>query len=317
MKFKASAIVLVSLFLASSLVTPNSSTAQSTIQKATVLQVYDGDTIDVRFEDDGRRESIRYVGVSAPELDECFGPEAKRANEQLVDQKEVYLEMNPLGGGGFQQDRDGRILAYVWLDPEGTDLVHVRLAQSGHVRLDPLEVKDRDVTDDPSFFPVRYSEQIVTAQIAAARQRLGWWGKCDPYSSSDLPVAAIKFWGDEEIAYIVNRGNQPIDIGQRWEIRDSTESERNRLRFNTITGQPCLLSAGGLLRVHSGSGVKEEQRKTNTPCNQSEIDIYWTGNTIWDNDGDKALLFNPEGTRVYEYVYPAKEAFKRQRDQTV
>ncbi|OGF55672.1 MAG: hypothetical protein A2Z21_01585 [Candidatus Fraserbacteria bacterium RBG_16_55_9] len=281
MKFKASAVGLVTLLLALSLVTPNSSIAQGALQKATVLEVQDGDTIDVRFED-GRREPIRYVGISAPELDECFGPEAKGANEQLVLQKEV------------------------WLDPETTDSVHVRLTKSGHLRLDPREVKDRDVRDNPSFSPVRYSEQIIAAQIAAAGQRLGWWGECDPYRSSDLAIAAIKFWGDEEIAYIVNRGNQPIDIGQGWEIRDSTESERNRLKFNTITGQPCLLPAGGLLRIHSGSGIKEEQRKTSTPCNQSEIDIYWTGNTIWDNDGDKARLFNPEGTLVYEYVYPPR-----------
>ncbi len=304
-KFKASVLGVIALLLSLSLVTSDSSIAQGTVQKVTALEVQDGDTIDVRFED-GRRERIRYVGVSAPELDECFGPEAKVANEQLILQKEVYLEMNPIGDGGFQQDRDGRILAYVWLDSEKTDLVHVRLTQSGHVRLDPLEVKDRDVRDNPSFFPVRYSEQIIAVQIAAARQRSGWWGQCDPYRSSNFAIAAIKFWGDDEVIYILNRGTQPIDIGQAWEIRDSTESERNRLRFNEITGQPCLLPADGLLRVHSGSGVKEEQRKTNTPCNQPEIDIYWTGNTIWDNDGDQARLFNPEGTLVYEYVFPPR-----------
>ena len=263
LKFKASAVGLVTLLLASSLVTPNSSIAQGALQKATVLEVQDGDTIDVRFED-GRREPIRYVEVSAPELNECFGPEAKGANEQLVLQKEVWLEMNPLGDARFQQDRGGRILAYVWRDPETTDLIHVRLAKSGHLGLDPREVKDRDVRDNPSFFPVRYAEQIIAAQIAAAGQRLGWWGNCDPYRSSDLAIALIKFWGDEEIAYIVNRGNQPIDIGQGWEIRDSTD------------------------------------------CNQLEIDIYWTGNTIWDNDGDKARLFNPEGTLVYEYLHPPR-----------
>ena len=282
------------------LLAPNSSSAQDTSLKVTVLEVHDGDTITrAKFEDGRIIEGVRYVGANAPELKECFGLQAKGANEQLVLQKEVWLEMNPQDGGGFQQDLYGRFLAYVWLDSEKTDLVQVQLVQSGYARLDPY-----DVTDDPGLFSTRYSEQIIAAQIAAARQRLGWWGECDPYRSSDLAIAAAKFWGEDETIYIVNRGTQPIDIGQGWEIRDSTESKRNRLKFNTITGQPCLVPAGGLLYVHSG--VTKEQPMTHTPCNQLEIHIYWTGNPIWNNDADKVRLFNPEGTLVYEYVYPPR-----------
>jgi hypothetical protein len=52
-------------------------------------------------------------------------------------------------------------------------------------------------------------------------------------------------------------------------------------------------------RVHSGSGITEEQRKTHTPCSEEEIDIYWTGNRIWDNDGYVAKLFDSDGQLVY------------------
>ena len=308
-KVKVGVLGIIALLFALVLPELNSSSAQGTLQKATVLEVRDGDTIRVEFED-GRGEWVRYAGIDAPELENCSGTEAREANGKLVNHvnhKEIWLEKNPQDGD-YERDRDGRILAYVWLEAEKLNLAQVRLVQSGAVRFNPGQYIKDDV--DLPFFPVRYAQQIMAAQIAAAQQRAGWWGECDPYHGSDLATAAIKYWGDEEIVYIVNRGAKPIDLGQGWVLRDSTESDRNRLQFSTITGPTCLLPAGGLLRVHSGPGISEEQRKTHTRCNEMEIDLYWTGYKIWGNKGDRARLFNPEGALMHEYIYPPHLAYE-------
>lgn len=276
--------------------------AQPQLQEAFVRDVRDGDTIEVVFPDDAR-EGIRYEGISAPELDACFGEEARTANEDSVLQKDVWLEMNPQGGD-FERGRNRRILAYVWLDPERSDSVQVRLVEAGYALLDARNVKDEDVNQDPTLFPIRYAERILESQISAAGARRGWWADCDPYGDSGMVVAAVKHWGSVETVYILNRGEDPIDLGPGWALWDDSGSSRNHLEFNRITGPSCILPPGGLLRVHSGRGIPEEQRKTNTPCNEEEIDIYWTGNRVWDNGGDKAKLFSPDGILIYEYTYP-------------
>jgi endonuclease YncB( thermonuclease family) len=273
---------------------------QYPLQKAIVLDVRDGDTIDVRFEE-GERDSIRYVGISAPELNDCFGEEAKGANENVVLQKDVWLEKNPKDGG-YERDRNRRILAYVWSDPDRNALVQTRLVQEGYALLDP-----NYVTDDPEAFSARYAGQIIEAQVKTARERLGWWGACDLYKGSDIVVAAVKYWGDNEVVYIVNRGSTSVDLGQGWVLWDDSGSDRNKLAFSKITGPSCLLPPGGMLRVYSGPDVPENKRKTHTPCNEVEIDLYWTGRKIWNNDKDVAYLSNSGDNLVHKYKYPPFE----------
>src|SRR5690606_4359159 len=60
---------------------------------ATVINVVDGDTIDVLI--DGEEYRVRYIGVDTPEVYggvDCFGPEASQANKDLVDGQTVELE---------------------------------------------------------------------------------------------------------------------------------------------------------------------------------------------------------------------------------
>ncbi len=99
-------------------------------QPALVKRVVDGDTAIMRI---GEREyRVRYIGVDAPESVtpdqpvERMGPEAARANRELVEGKWVCLERD-------QSDTDqyGRALRYVWL---GDRLINRELVASGYVR---------------------------------------------------------------------------------------------------------------------------------------------------------------------------------------
>src|SRR5215471_8549151 len=103
--------------------------AQSESLPATVFNVVDGDTSDVRFED-GRTERIRLIGIDTPETVDprkpvqCFGREASAHAHELLDSQNVGIELDPSQG---ERDIYGRMLAYIWLS-DGRDFGEVMIA---------------------------------------------------------------------------------------------------------------------------------------------------------------------------------------------
>lgn len=82
-----------------------------------VVSVVDGDTVKVRMS--GRLESVRLIGIDAPETNapgrpvQCFGPEATAKAKDLLAGKAVRLEYDESQG---RRDRFDRLLAYAWVD---------------------------------------------------------------------------------------------------------------------------------------------------------------------------------------------------------
>jgi hypothetical protein len=95
-----------------------------------VVQVVDGDTIEVEM--DGRRHTVRYIGIDTPEVADprrpvmCYGEEASRRNRQLVEGRTVLLEKNV-----SETDRYGRLLRYVWADGVFVNAALVRRDMQG------------------------------------------------------------------------------------------------------------------------------------------------------------------------------------------
>jgi len=99
--------------------------------EAQVVRIIDGDTIVVRT-GDGREETVRYIGVDAPEIPWDAGDEriysgpgwaARTANQQLVAGRTVRLELD-----AQHRDAYGRLLAYVYV---GDVMVNARLVEDG------------------------------------------------------------------------------------------------------------------------------------------------------------------------------------------
>lgn len=132
-----------------------------------VVYVTDGDTINVLV--DGTPQSVRLIGIDAPELShnekkgQCFGEEAQEAITALVEKKNVSLVADPT-----QDDRDvyGRLLRYV-IAEDGTK-VNEYLVSEGYAR--------------EYTFIVPYQEQRVfkEAEVAAKEGKKGLWSECYP-----------------------------------------------------------------------------------------------------------------------------------------
>jgi micrococcal nuclease len=136
----------------------------TTFGRAEVVRVVDGDTIRVRL--DGRTERVRYIGVDTPEsvkpgtAVQCFAKRAAAANAALVAGRSVRLV-----GDVEQRDRYGRLLAYVYREPDGA-FVNARLVRDGYART---------LTIAPNVAHARQLSQLARAARESGR---GLWAAC-------------------------------------------------------------------------------------------------------------------------------------------
>lgn len=100
----------------------------------TVLEVIDGDTLDIDIPDkDFPDTRVRLLGVDTPETRHptvglmYYGPEASAFTKRLAEGRTVTILLDTVGD---QRDRYGRLLAYVRL-PDGRSL-NEELIRTGH-----------------------------------------------------------------------------------------------------------------------------------------------------------------------------------------
>jgi micrococcal nuclease len=136
----------------------------TTFGRAEVVRVVDGDTIRVRL--DGRTERVRYIGVDTPESVkpgtpvQCFAKRAAAANAALVAGRSVRLV-----GDVEQRDRYGRLLAYVYREPDGA-FVNAQLVRDGYART---------LTIAPNVAHARQFAQLARTAREGSR---GLWAAC-------------------------------------------------------------------------------------------------------------------------------------------
>jgi len=236
----------------------------------TVVEVVDGDTIDVEL--DGARETVRLVGINTPERGECLADEAARWLRDRVGGREVALIADE-----SDRDRYGRLLRYVELDgvDVGAELVRAGLALARRYPPDTARADDYDA-----------------AQRAAEDAGAGMWGTsvCGAGTAdSTVAITEIRFdaagddnlnLGDEWVR-ITNTGGSPADLSG-WVLKDTSASHRYRFPDGFV------LAAGGSVTVRTGCGA------------DTAAELHWCseGSAVWNNDGDTALLLDPAGNIV-------------------
>ena len=136
-------------------------------QRARVVKVVDGDTVDVRLLPRGPRERVRLIGIDTPEVyggRECGGPAASRALKRMLPRgTRVSLVSDRTQD---LRDRYDRLLRYVTKLANDADAARTQLVRgNGEVY----------VYDDTPFVRVRSYRR---AEAAAKRADRGIWGRC-------------------------------------------------------------------------------------------------------------------------------------------
>jgi micrococcal nuclease len=183
-----------------------------------VERVVDGGTITVRIGD--RTETVRYIGLDASELDrpakrkQSAGLEAAEANRQFVEGLSVRLELDVQ-----ERDRDGRLLAYVYV---GDLMVNAELVAQGLATA---------TTVPPN---VKHQELLLKLQREARLLRLGLWrGANPPPPERESPSTPPR-----QVAQS-RPGVPPQDA---WTCPLTHPIKGN---FTTYSGEPCIYHMNG------------------------------------------------------------------------
>lgn len=113
------------------------------LYRSSFIRVIDGDTIQVMYEN--QESSVRLIGINTPE---SVHPEAEKnteagkaaadyLREKLAETETVWLEFDEQ-----QTDTYGRLLAYVWLEPDTADvskMLNVQLLEEGMAEVMTVE----------------------------------------------------------------------------------------------------------------------------------------------------------------------------------
>ncbi|MGH8872690.1 MAG: lamin tail domain-containing protein [Acidimicrobiia bacterium] len=243
---------------------------------ATVTSITDGDTLDVRLEDESVAQ-VRLIGINSPESNECFSEEATLALTALAP-VEGRIGMTT---DVSDVDQFDRLLRYLWV---GGMSVNEELVRRG------AAISRRYPPD------IAMAERLETAQGEAQGAQLGLWSPeaCGPRADANLSIIALEFDApgndnenlNEEWIEIRNDGDNLVDMSG-WGIKD--ESASNRYEFPAS----FTLAPGESVTIRTGCG---EDFGTG---------LFWCsiGSAVWNNDGDTAFLLDPNGNTHTSYGY--------------
>jgi len=94
--------------------------------------------------------------------------------------------------------------------------------------------------------------------------------------------------GSHEIIAIKNYGGQ-AQVMTDWKINSVVGNQWYYFPYG------YMLAAGATVRIHSGPDA----------ISDPPDDLLWKNVNIWNNEGDKAVLYDSVGQEVYSYCYKA------------
>lgn len=282
---------------------------------ARVLDVVDGDTIHVSI--DGRRYTVRYIGIDTPETVrpdhpvEWMGPEATAANEALVAGKTVYLEKDV-----SETDRYGRLLRYVYL-ADGT-MVNLELVRQGyaHAGSYPPDVKHQSRLNraerearEAGRGPLHQTQDGVWGRHLSRRTVSEGEGTPGPATRTPRPspspepqatgaggrsrgivIGTIHYRGEikpnepDEYCEIRNDGLEAVDLAG-WRLNAGSDGQ-------DMTFPSFLIQPGQVCRVYTNEVHPET-------CGFS----FHSPGALWNNGGDCARLYDAGGALVAQSCY--------------
>ena len=122
-----------------------------------VERVIDGDTFVAEV--DGITETIRLIGINAPELGSCYSTQSHDLLARLVDRSDIWLAI-----GDGKRDPYGRLLAYVF--HEDGLFVNLEMVRAGAAEAMKMEPN------------IEFASLIGEAHDEAAIAERGGWSRC-------------------------------------------------------------------------------------------------------------------------------------------
>jgi micrococcal nuclease len=229
-----------------------------------VVEVVDGDTIIVTIE--GRRETVRLIGINSPEAGECFAAEATAAAARAVRAGKIRLAVEV-----SERDRYGRLLRHVYT---GRVLLNDRLVRGGYALALPVPPD------------LALAARLLEAEATARSTRTGLWAPaaCGPAAPPGIVIVSVEpgstiAGGSRQAEWITisNRSGGLVDL-TGWSVRDASSAHRYRFPLG------FELAPGDTVEIR-------------TSCGNDHPDVlFWCADSpIWNDRGDLALILDAQG----------------------
>lgn len=267
-------------------------TSSADTLSATVTDVVDGDTVDVRFSN-GSTDTVRLLGVDTPEVYGANDPAeyegvpnteaGERCLHEAGENASAYAK-NALAGEQValvlddqadQRGDYGRLLAYVRDDGRN---FNYDLVDTGNARV-----------YDSTF---SQSDRFYAAESDTQTAERGLWHCRDAGGGGNLSVAGIHADAagndnqnlNDEYVVLENTGSETLDLSG-WTVSDEVGHT-----YTFPDGQS--LAPGETVTLHSGSGT------------DTASDIYWDASgAVWNNGGDTVSVRDKGGTLIASKSY--------------
>lgn len=238
-----------------------------------ISKVIDGDTIKLKT-----GETVRLLGINAPEKGQPYYEEATNRLKELVEGKEVALERDI-----DDKDKYGRLLRYIFVNGEN---INVELIREGLATLYIV----------PPNFKYRYELEQAQNEAKTLKRNIWKQPKEDVCDNQCIGISYFH-WNAEgndcnnlNDEYVVLKNSCAYSCNLTgWTIKD--ESSRNLYVFPNF-----ILKGQALVTLYTGCGIN-----TNTK-------LYWCNsgsqcNAVWNNYGDTLYLRNSNGELILSYSY--------------
>ena len=218
-----------------------------TFDKAKVIRVMDGDTIDVDRNHDGRIDArIRLLGIDAPEHGLCHFQASKRALKRLVRHKVVTLRSKK-GRTGIMHRLERRVIvpshgqmidAATWMLERGWGVWMPRAGETDH-SLRQHKAADRAAAGSKGWFSVNhcgagpYADDSLHMEVEYQSDAASW-----------MSSTAVR---NQEFIRIRNTGTEPANI-DGWTLRVGNDRKRS-----VPAGGP--IPPGEAVDIHVGFGT--------------------------------------------------------------
>jgi len=226
---------------------------------AEVARVIDGDTIELT---DGSK--IRLIGINTPEKNEHYYAEARQNMENLVLNKEIYLEKDI-----SDRDKYGRKLRYVFTADKFVNAEQVSAGLASSYEYPP---------DTKYQFLFNCLEEKAKWSVFGIWKGLGLYDfsvkiNQNPDDSQNPNLESI----------ILTNIGPAVDMNG-WQLKDEAT--------HIYTFGDLELDTGNYVTIYSGKGA-----------NTADVKYWNQATTVWNNDGDTVFLRDDEGNLALSYSY--------------
>jgi micrococcal nuclease len=237
-----------------------------------VSRVVDGDTFELE-----NGETVRLIGINAPERDQPYAAAATTRLQELVSGQAVRLE-----GDVNERDRYGRLLAYVFVGETfvNRELVAAGLAKSYAYEPDTARQAELDAAQADAQAAGRGMWQALALNgVSADASQVSFAIAGFSYDAPGNDNESL----DQESVTLQNSGAQPVVLA-RYTLSDEAN--------HTYTFPDVTLAPGATVTLVTGAGT------------DTATTLYWgLDGAVWNNGGDTLFLANPAGEVVFTYGY--------------